>query len=64
MALDLQKYLTLYLAEAAEHLAAFSADLVRLEKAHGGEGEARPAPRPGAAGAAGGALSAWRSRSG
>jgi two-component system chemotaxis sensor kinase CheA len=41
VALDLQKYLTLYVAEAAEHLAAFSADLVKLEKAPGGEGDAR-----------------------
>lgn len=40
MALDLQKYLTLYLAEAAEHLAAFSSDLVKLEKA-GGDADVR-----------------------
>jgi len=33
VALDLQKYLTLYVAEAGEHLAAFSSDLVKLEKA-------------------------------
>jgi two-component system chemotaxis sensor kinase CheA len=39
--LDLQKYLSLYVAEAAEHLAGLSKDLVRLEEAarHGaGEG--------------------------
>lgn len=41
MALDLKKYLTLYLAEAGEHLAAFSSDLVKLEKALGGDGEPR-----------------------
>jgi two-component system chemotaxis sensor kinase CheA len=41
VALDLQKYLTLYLAEAAEHLAAFSSDLVKLEKAEGGEAATR-----------------------
>ncbi len=41
MALDLQKYLSLYVAEAAEHLAGFGKDLVRLEEAArqgGGEG--------------------------
>ncbi len=38
MALDLQKYLTLYVAEAGEHLAAFSSDLVKLEKALGESG--------------------------
>ena len=41
MTLDLQKYLTLYVAEAGEHLASLSKDLVRLEEAarHGaGEG--------------------------
>lgn len=39
MALDLHKYLTLFVAEAGEHLAAFAKDLVRLEEAarHGGE---------------------------
>jgi two-component system chemotaxis sensor kinase CheA len=41
VALDLQKYLTLYLAEAGEHLAAFSSDLVKLEKALSGEGDPR-----------------------
>jgi two-component system chemotaxis sensor kinase CheA len=41
VALDLKKYLTLYLAEAGEHLAAFSSDLVKLEKALSGEGEPR-----------------------
>ena len=41
MALDLQKYLTLYLAEAGEHLAAFSSDLVRLEKL-AGDADTRP----------------------
>jgi two-component system chemotaxis sensor kinase CheA len=40
VALDLQKYLTLYLAEAGEHLAAFSADLVKVEKALGAQGDA------------------------
>ena len=41
MALDLSKYLTLYVAEASEHLAGFAKDLVRLEEAArqgGGEG--------------------------
>ena len=41
MTLDLQKYLSLYIGEAGEHLSAFSKDLVRLEEAarHGaGEG--------------------------
>jgi two-component system chemotaxis sensor kinase CheA len=39
VALDLHKYLTLFVAEAGEHLAAFAKDLVRLEEAarHGGE---------------------------
>ncbi|MGB8930380.1 MAG: Hpt domain-containing protein, partial [Anaeromyxobacteraceae bacterium] len=41
MALDLQKYLTLYLAEAGEHLAAFSSDLVKLERALSEEGDPR-----------------------
>jgi two-component system chemotaxis sensor kinase CheA len=41
VALDLKKYLTLYLAEAGEHLAAFSSDLVKLEKALSGEGDPR-----------------------
>ncbi len=45
MALDLTKYLSLYVAEAAEHLAAFGKDLVRLEEAarHGGGESARDA---------------------
>ncbi|HSM94121.1 MAG TPA: Hpt domain-containing protein, partial [Anaeromyxobacteraceae bacterium] len=42
MALDLAKYLSLYLAEAGEHLAAFSSDLVKLEQALSGEDDARP----------------------
>jgi two-component system chemotaxis sensor kinase CheA len=33
VALDLRKYLTLYVAEAGEHLHAFAQDLVRLEEA-------------------------------
>ena len=33
MTLDLQKYLTLFVAEAGEHLAGFAKDLVRLEEA-------------------------------
>ena len=33
MTLDLQKYLSLYVAEAAEHLSSLSKDLVRLEEA-------------------------------
>jgi len=33
VALDTQKYLTLYVAEAAEHLAGFGRDLVQLEEA-------------------------------
>jgi two-component system chemotaxis sensor kinase CheA len=41
VALDLQKYLTLYVAEAGEHLAAFSSDLVKLEKALSGDGDPR-----------------------
>jgi len=41
VALDLKKYLTLYVAEAGEHLAAFSSDLVKLEKAHAGDGDTR-----------------------
>ncbi len=40
MALDLQKYLSLYVAEAAEHLAGFGRDLVQLEEgARAGAGE-------------------------
>ena len=33
MALDLQRYLGLYVSEAGEHLAAFGRELVRLEQA-------------------------------
>ena len=33
MALDLQRYLALYVSEAGEHLAAFGRELVRLEQA-------------------------------
>jgi two-component system chemotaxis sensor kinase CheA len=36
VALDLAKYLTLYVAEAGEHLVAFSSDVVKLEKALSG----------------------------
>lgn len=42
MALDLAKYLTLYVAEAGEHLVAFSSDVVKLEKALSGEQDPRP----------------------
>jgi len=43
VALDLTKYLSLFVAEAGEHLAGFSGDLVRLEKAKasGGPGMAQ-----------------------
>jgi two-component system chemotaxis sensor kinase CheA len=45
VALDLRKYLTLYVAEAGEHLHAFAQDLVRLEDAarHGGGAGAKDA---------------------
>jgi two-component system chemotaxis sensor kinase CheA len=45
VALELQKYLSLYVAEAGEHVAAFSKDLVRLEEAvrQGGVGGAKDA---------------------
>ncbi len=45
MALDLQKYLTLFVAEAGEHLAGFAKDLVRLEESarQGGASGARDA---------------------
>ncbi len=45
MTLDLQKYLTLFVAEAGEHLAGFAKDLVRLEEAarQGGAEGARDA---------------------
>lgn len=40
MALDLQKYLSLYVAEAAEHLVGFGRDLVQIEEAaRAGAGE-------------------------
>ncbi len=39
-ALDLGKYLSLFVAEAGEHLAGYSADLVKLEKARAGGPEA------------------------
>jgi two-component system chemotaxis sensor kinase CheA len=45
VALDLAKYLTLFVAEAGDHLAAFAKDLVRLEEAgrHGGGDEVKEA---------------------
>ena len=43
MSLGLEKYLSLYVAEAAEHLASYAKDLVRIEEAARTGGDAREA---------------------
>ena len=43
MALDLRQYLSLYVAEAGDHVAAFGKELVRIEQAAASGGDPKAA---------------------